>query len=197
MISVVIAYMPIMPYQTQLKSCLLRLEKQECEKEIVVSEHPVQQYIEKNRLINEGIKKAQGDYIWLCDADFMVDDTTFLERMKTKLDENECDIIYPMFESVKGGMRIADGAPFARKEVFDRFGKFNEKLWGISWVTFPFLAWSLKTCRIFCSEEFSFQQSAFPFTKGRSKRHWATSKKMWPLFKKTQAKLMEMGLWNV
>lgn len=197
MISVIISYMPIMPYASQLAGCVNRLEKQTCKPEVIVSEMEVKPYIEKNRLMNEGFERAEGDYIWFCDVDFRIKDETFLERMVAKLEEGKFDIIYPMFESKKGGLRIADGAPFAHKETFEKYGKFNEKLLGISWVTFPFLAWSIKTCRIFCSEEFILQQTDWPFTKGRSKRHWKTSKKMWPLFKKTQKTLQEMGLWNV
>jgi glycosyltransferase involved in cell wall biosynthesis len=198
MISVVIAYMPRMPYEVQLKSCLIRLKKQDCEPEIIVSEMPLEQYINKPRLINQGIEKAKGEYIWLCDADFNVEDPTLLSRMQAKLNEGEHDIIYPQFESrASKKMRIADGAPFAKRETFEKFGPWNEKHLGISWVTFPFLWWALKKCRIHCSEEFVFVQNSFPFTLGRKKRHFATSKGLFPLFKKTKKELEGMGLWNV
>lgn len=171
MISVVIPLMPIKPYCDMVYDCIESLERQTVDIEIIVSKHEVEDYIRKNHLLNEGVKKSKGDIIWFCDADFTIDDKNFLKNMKKKLK----DVIFPYFWSIKGKLKVADGAPMVRKSVLERFGKFDESLIGISWVTFPFLKWCIKNTDFKCDKRFVVNHHRADC---RKKRHFATGSKL-------------------
>lgn len=128
-------------YEKCIHECVASLERQTAKLEIIISEHPVDRFIRKNELLNKGLKKANCDIVWHCDADFTLDDKTVLERMVKRLD----DVIYPFFYSaVHRKMKIADGGPLIRKNVLERFGPLDESAIGISWVTFPLLKWCME-----------------------------------------------------
>jgi glycosyltransferase involved in cell wall biosynthesis len=113
MISVIIPLMPIMPYTEQIETTLRGLERQTADTEVIVCEQPVERWINKGKLLNEGFAKSTGDIIFHCDADIIFKDETVLERMEKKLEE--CDVVYPMFFSpFRKCLKIADGHPFMR-----------------------------------------------------------------------------------
>lgn len=190
MISVVIPLMPIEPYKTQVLTCLDSIRKQDADFEVIISEHPIEKYISKNVLLNNGIEIASGEYVFLCDADFILEDKTLLKRMQ----ESGYDVVFPMFESeTHGQMKISDGGVFAKKKVLKRFGEFDESLVGISWVTFPFLSWCLDNAKWHCSEDFTIKVDQTH--KSRKKRHNGTSAKMRPIYKKVVKELKKKGVW--
>lgn len=175
MISIIIPLMPIEPYVTQVNACLQSLRKQTAEHEVIVERHEIQEYIEKNRLLNQGVEIAKGDIIWFCDADFLLPDSNLLKRMEAKLREDNLDVIYPMFysDAVKG-YKIADGATFIKKNVLARFGKLHEKLndgpansllmQGISRVTWPLLDWCLDNAKMCVLPFFLIELNYEPFS---------------------------------
>ena len=195
MISVIIPLMLLEPYATQVKDCLKSLEKQTAERQVFVEIHQVQEYNEKNRLLNQGIEKAKGDIIWFCDADFLLPNADLLERMEVKLKEDNLDVIYPMFYSDSfRGYKLADGGAFIKKDVLAKFGKLDESLIGISNVTWPLLDWCLDNIKLHCSTEFLIELNYEPFrVKG-----WANPeiksemKKRYPKFRN---KLKARGYW--
>jgi len=192
MISVIIPLMPIEPYKTIHKVALKALKRQMVKCEVIVSSQAVEPFINKGRLYNNGIKQASGDIIWLCDADF-IPEPTLLERMGKKL--SETDVIYPMFYSPKyKQLRIADGAPFAKREVLEKFGKFDESHKGISWVTFPFLRWCMDNVNLSCTDEFIIDINP-AVQRLAGKRHYKTSGSLRGLYKKSIKDLQEMGVW--
>lgn len=192
MISVIIPLMPLKPYDTQIVTCLESLKKQSAEHEVIVEEQKIERFIAKNKLLNQGVEKAKGDIIWFCDADFILHDDTLLERMETDLE----DVIYPMFFSpVFEGYKIADGAPFIKKDVLSRFGKLDETLMGIGGVTFPLLSWCLSNTVFCCSSDYLFRLNYMPFTMGLGKTQQVTRERTKDLVEKTETELKDMGLW--
>ena len=192
MISVVVPLMGIPPYDSQVNDLLNDLGKQTASHEVIVVEQPVERYIRKNELLNEGYDKAKGDFIWHCDADFLIPDKTLLERMADRVD----DVIYPMFYSEPNqGYKIADGAPFMRREVLERFGKLDGSLHGIGGVTFPFLLWCLTNTELLCSREFQIELNGKPFRRLRGKQHTKTVKDLQPLVRTVKDRLINMGVW--
>lgn len=200
MISVIIPLMPIEPYATQIDVCLENLEKQTAEHEVILEKQEIKEYIEKNKLLNQGIKKAKGDIIWFCDADFILFDPDLLKGMETKLRKDDLDVIYPMFYSIAHrGYKIADGSAFIKKDVLSKFGKLDESLIGIGGVTFPFLTWCLENTGFHCSHEFLIELNWEPFTitSRINKRPKKTEDKTRHMVIDIIAKLKIMGLWPV
>ena len=195
MITVIIPLMPLEPYATQVNVCLQSLREQTAEHEVIVKTQQLQHYIEKNKLLNQGVQKAKGDIIWFCDADYLLPDCELLDRMETKLREDDLDVIYPMFYSIAfKGSKIADGGAFIKKDVLAKFGKLDESLIGISNVTWPLLDWCLENTKFHCSPEFLIELNYQPFrVKG-----WANPeiksemKKRYPKFRN---KLKARGYW--
>ena len=73
MISVIIPYMAIPPYNDQVVECLKSLTNQtEKNVEVIVSEQEVERFININKLLNEGFEKAIGEILWVCGADFLL-----------------------------------------------------------------------------------------------------------------------------
>ena len=193
MISVIIPLMPIEPYRTQVETCKDFIKKQDGDIEIVVMVQQESMFINKNSLLNDGIRESMGSYVFLCDADFILNDKSVLKRMQEKLD-NGHDVIFPMFRSeVTDSLKIADGAVFTTKDIMKRFGRLDESLEGISWVTFPFLKWCLDNVRWHCSDEFIIDVDQSH--KSRKKRHGATSSKMRPIYKNVVKQLQQEGVW--
>jgi len=143
MISIIIPLMPKEPYKTTVGNCIYSISKNNGVKyEVILQTQEVEQYINKNKLLNDGFAKAKGDIIWHCDADFLIDET-FLLRMKNAL--SEYDVIWPMFYSNFGkGYKASDGGPFMKREVLEQHGPLDETMLGISSVTFPFMHWCLE-----------------------------------------------------
>ena len=192
MISVIIPLMPIPPYDAICLDAVEALQNQTVECEIIISRQKIEPHINKGKLLNNGIKRASGDVIWLCDADFIAE-PTLLERMVKKL--SQTDVIFPMFYSPKyKQLRIADGAPLMKKKVLDQHGRFDETLLGISWVTFPFVKWCIDNTSIYVSDEFIIDINKAP-QRLAGKRHWKTSGKLRGLYKETVKELQKMGVW--
>jgi len=195
MISVIVPIMRIPPYDSQIKDLLKCLGQQTIEHEVIISEQKIRKYIDKNKLLNQGFKKARGKYIWHCDADFIVDDN-FLKRMRNSLELNKLDVIFPMFFSnTNQAWRIADGAPFMKREVLERHGDLDESLMGISFVTFPFLDWCLDNTKFHCSPNFKIGTNRKPFIrKSKDKADPVTLKKMRPESIRIMKRLIAKGL---
>ena len=186
--------MPIVPYTEQIGDCLKTLNEQTAKFEVIIAEQPVEKYILKNKLLNDGFKQSRGEYVMHCDADFRFPDKTFLQRMVDKMELGPFDVIYPKFLSrVSGKLRIADGGPMFRREALLKHGRLDESLKGISWVTFPLLWNALNEMRFHCSDEFVLevdQQRG-----GVARRNGSTASLMRPIFKKTVKRLKGMGAW--
>ena len=194
MISVIIPLMPIEPYKTQLVTCIDSLKAQNTDVDINVMEQPIEDYIHYNTLMNAGIRQAKGDYLYFCGADFILEDTTVLSRMQEKLDNSNIDVIFTMFKSeVSKQLKIADGGVFTTKAIMENYGDLDESLIGISWVTFPFLAWCLGNINWYCNDRFVVTVDQRYFN--RKKRHWKTSGKLRKLYKDTVNDLQKAGVW--
>lgn len=192
MISVVIPLMPVSNYEVLLNDCLESLNKQTVNFKTLVVKQPVERYIEKNRLLNVGFKNSTTDRVFFCDADFVFEDRDFLKKMNEKLDEGY-DVVWPQFYSdVYEDYRIADGAPCFNREVMLKHGPLNESLRGISWVTFPFLAWCLDNTKYYCGEDIVLTHQR---GKTKGKRNGSSASKVRPLFKQTVKRLKREGLW--
>jgi glycosyltransferase involved in cell wall biosynthesis len=192
MISVIIPLMPIDPYDRVVKDCVKFINKQNVDKEIIIVQQVVERYILKNKLLNEGFKHSKGDTVFFCDADFMFEDPTLLQQMQKKLD-NGYDVVFPKFYSdVYRSLKIADGAPCFNRKVMLKHGKLDEKLKGISWVTFPFLSWCLENTNYYCGDDIVLTHQRVG---GKGKRNGSTASLMRPLFKKTVKRLRGEGLW--
>jgi glycosyltransferase involved in cell wall biosynthesis len=142
--------MPKEPWKTTVGDCIHSISKNNGVKyEVILQTQEVEQYINKNKLLNDGFAKAKGDIIWHCDADFLIDET-FLVRMSDAL--NGYDVIWPMFWSnfVKG-YKASDGGPFMKREVLEEYGPLDETMLGISLVTFPFMKWCLDNKKHYAS----------------------------------------------
>jgi len=195
MISVVIPLMPIKPYDEIYMDAVEALEYQtDVDLNIYIIHQPVQEYINKGKLLNVGVKKSAGDIIWFCDADFLPG-PTLLKDMEARLIEDDLDVIYPVFYSnAHKQLKIADGAPFIKREILEKCGRFDETYKGISWVTFPLLRWCMDNCKFHCSNEFIININETPQRKA-GKRHYKTSGKLRGLYKETVKDLQEMGVW--
>jgi len=172
MISIIIPLMPKEPYKTTVGNCIYSISKNNGVKyEVILQTQEVEQYINKNKLLNDGFAKAKGDIIWHCDADFLIDET-FLKRMSETLNgwalyegEDEYlsinlgyDVIWPMFWSNFGkGYKASDGGPFMKREVLEEYGPLDETMLGISSVTFPFMHWCLEQKNHYASPELSIE----------------------------------------
>jgi len=197
MISVIIPYMGIEPYKFQLGKCISSIKKQTADIEIiVVKQKPVVEYIEKTRLLNEGVAKAKGNIIWFCDADFLLPDKTMLKGMEAKLKKDSLDCIFPMFYSaVFSGYKIADGGPFMKKSKLKEFGKLDESLIGIGGVYFDLLEWILDNDNFYCDPEFLINLNYFPFTTSGDKAPPETLKRTKSLIRRVKSEFKKRGLW--
>jgi glycosyltransferase involved in cell wall biosynthesis len=194
MISVIIPLMPVMPYKDQIKITLEGLARQTADLEIIISEQPVERWICKGKLFNEGFRKAKGDIIFHCDADIIFKDETVLERMEKKLEEY--DAIYPMFYSpFRKCYKIADGHPFMRRDVREEYGDIDESLLGISLQEFVILHWLYFNKRFHCSKEFLIDINMKPFVKKVGKVHRPTRVKTRALHDEVVEKLKGDGVW--
>jgi len=171
-ISIIIPLMPKEPYKTTVGNCIYSISKNNGVKyEVILQTQEVEQYINKNKLLNDGFAKAKGDIIWHCDADFLIDET-FLQRMSETLNgwalyegEDEYlsinlgyDVIWPMFYSnFAKGYKASDGGPFMKREVLERHGPLDESLLGISLVTFPFMKWCLENTKHYASTDLTIE----------------------------------------
>jgi glycosyltransferase involved in cell wall biosynthesis len=192
MISVIIPLMPIPPYDEQIEKCLRSLKKQTADHEVIVQHQKPQRFIEKNRLLNEGIDKSSGDIIWFCDADFILDDVDLLSKMQSDVE----DVIYPMFYSrVFKGYKIADGSPFIKREVLEEFGELDESLIGIGGVTFGLLNWCLKNTKFNCSPDYLIRLNYFPFVHFAGKAPQKTIDKTKDVVEQTEKILKMLGVW--
>lgn len=196
MISVIVPLMPIVPYSEQIHECLELLTKQTAKTEIFVVEQPVERYINKNRLLNQGFRKSKGEFVFHCDADFRLRDETILERMAEKIEKDGLDCIYPKFLSrVSGKLKIADGGPmFTQRAMLDCF-PLDESLLGISWVTFPLLHRAVTKMKFHCSDEFVIEVDQMRGGVGR--RNGKTGSRMRPIYKETVRILKRRGAWPV
>jgi len=182
MISVIIPLMRLPVYEKFLNGCIASLERQTCKPEIIVSEHPIEDKIRKNYLLNKGFERASNDIIWHCDVDFTIEDETLLERMAEKL----TDVICPVFRSdISHLLKIADGGPMARREVFERHGPLDETLIGINYVTFPFLLWCMENTDFKVYDDFVITHNRAQG--GPNKCDTGTRKKLKPVFEAAQS----------
>jgi glycosyltransferase involved in cell wall biosynthesis len=194
LISVIIPLMPIPPYSEQVVECLDGLNKQTAKKEIFVAEQPVERYINKNKLLNQGFKKSKGDLVFHCDADFLFPDNTLLERMEDKIKTDKLDCLYPKFFSWRyRELKIADGGGMFTQDTLLKTYPLNENLLGISWVTIPLLNYCIKNLRFHCSDEFVVETSSKNGSALR--RHGKTASRLRPLFKETVKMLKARGAW--
>ncbi|MDY6834978.1 MAG: glycosyltransferase family A protein [Chloroflexota bacterium] len=191
----IIPLMAIPPYDTQVSECIDKLERQTAVNEVIVSQQKPAKLINKNRLLNRGLKKAVGNIIWHCDADFLATDDTLLERMEQKL-ESGCEAVYPMFHSaVYDAPKIADGGLFTYKEHLERYGPLDETLLGIGYVTFPLLNWVMCNLKWYCGTEFMVELNTKPFVKRSKKGHLKTRHQLRSLFQKVKKELEEIKAW--
>jgi hypothetical protein len=194
-ISVIIPIMPIEPYKTQIHDTLKSLKKQTAKHEVIVCEQPIERWINKGKLLNEGFRKSKGDVIFHCDADALFPDPTLFERMKNKL-ESGYDCVYPMFFSpLKKVYKIADGHPFATREAREEFGPHNERHLGISLQEFVILHHYLTKKKMYCGKEFMMAINMKPFVKGVGKLHKETRIKVKPIYYQCLEILKERGVW--
>lgn len=181
MISVIIPLMRHPEYEEALECCLNSLGCQTAEHEVIISEHPIEPKIRKNYLLNRGFEKAKGDIIFHCDADLYFSNPNLLEGMEDAL----TDVIFPVFRSsINHKLKMADGAPFARRSVFEKHGPLDESLLGISYVTFPFFLWCLENVDTRAYPHFEVTHG---FATHRGKRHIETKRKLQPVFEEVQA----------
>lgn len=195
-VTAIIPLMSVEPYNSQVRDCWKSLQQQTVKPETVITLQPVENYIRKNKILNDGLKQANGNIIFHCDADYLFPDKTLIERMIEKL--NECDVIYPMFYSdVYKDYKIADGGFFGSKEILKEHGPLDESLIGIGYVTFPLLKWCLDNKKVHCSQDYVIELNKNPFVKRVGKRYEKTSgtTKMRKLVKDTKQRLQEMGAW--
>jgi glycosyltransferase involved in cell wall biosynthesis len=197
MISVIVPYLANAPYDELLPRCMESLERQTAEKEVIVVEQAKDgktKYIYKNKLLNAGIKRSKGEYIFLCDADFEFADISFLERMQAEVDSGACDVVYPMFWSVRfQDNKIADGAFFGKRQLLEKHGPLDEHLKGISKVTFPLLNWMIKNANVHCSTKFILQHNAGK--RNPLRVSGKTAKETKQIFKETVKILKGRGAW--
>jgi len=148
--------MPKEPWKTTVSDCIYSISKNNgVEYEVILQTQEVEQYINKNKLLNDGFAKAKGDIIWHCDADFLIDET-FLKRMADALDNY--GIIWPMFWSpFAKGYKASDGGPFMWREVLEQHGPLDESLLGVSLVTFPFMKWCLENVCHYASTDLTLE----------------------------------------
>ena len=150
MISVIIPLMPIRPYDIQAERCAIALQQQEgVDIEILVQKQPIEKYINKNKLLNEGFEKSSGEYVWHCDADYLPGDNELLFRMATILEDKKLDLIWPMYWSAYKYWKIADGGPFMKRSVLEKHGPLDESLLGAAGVTMPFVKWCIDNVKYF------------------------------------------------
>ena len=195
MISVIIPYMAIHPFPDLLPDLLDDLESQSVDIEIIVKEQKVGRFIKKNLLLNEGIKESHNNFIFFCDADMRLK-PSLLGRMLMKIEQDNLDVIYPMFISIAGEPKIADGAPLFKKEVIMKHGKLDQYLVGIGGVTFPFLEWCIENVKIDCVRDYQVQiheKRGRPDGKQRCPKE--TRVKLKKIKKELPLRLREMGWW--
>ena len=194
MVSVIVPLMPTVPYTEQIGECLTLLVKQTEKIEVFVVEQPVERYINKNKLLNQGFRKSKGEFVFHCDADFRLNDPTLLERMVAKIKAENFDCIYPMFESrVHRCLKLADGGPMFTQKAMLGCYPLDETLKGVSWVTFPLLNYAVKNLKWHCSPEFVVdvdQQRG-----GVGRRNGQTASRMRPIYKETVRILKGKGVW--
>jgi glycosyltransferase involved in cell wall biosynthesis len=202
MISVLIPYLAYPPYDQQIDVVVDDLQKQTADLEIIISEQLIigkHDKIYKGRLHNRGFADSKGDVIFHCDADIRFHDKTLLERMETKLREDDLDVIYPMFWSDKFKVaKLADGHPFMTREVREEYGPLNESDLGTSLQEFRIMEWLYFNKKFHCSEEFLFHLNEFPFQRGsndKNKIDVATKRECVPIANRVVKELTKEGLW--
>ncbi|OFW61318.1 MAG: hypothetical protein A2W01_11225 [Candidatus Solincola sediminis] len=196
MISVIIPLLPIDPYDRVINDCIESLKAQTVTNEIIISKQPAtDRYILKNMLLNQGFERATGDIVFHCDADFILEDRTTLERMQAKIKKEGYDVVFPKFWSPRyDALKIADGGPCFRKITMFKHGPLKEDLKGISWVTFPFVSWCLEHTKYYCGDDITLTHQR---TGGKGRRNGQTASTMRPLFKQTVKRLVREGAWPV
>lgn len=194
MITVIIPLMPIKPYDTMVDECVELLRKQTAKPEVIVAVQQIDRYINKNKLLNDGMKKANGKFIMHCDVDFRLTDETLLQRMKEKIVKDDLDVLYPKFVSqLTRKKKIADGGPMFTREGLWKVGKLDESLLGISYTTFPLLAYCLRYLRFDCTDDFMIEVlQAYASSK---RQNGQTAKRLRPLYKETVSILKGRGAW--
>jgi hypothetical protein len=179
MISVLIPYLAYPPYDQQIDVVVDDLQKQTADLEIIISEQLI-------------IGKHDKIYI-------RFHDKTLLERMETKLREDDLDVIYPMFWSDKFKVaKLADGHPFMTREVREEYGPLNESDLGTSLQEFRIMEWLYFNKKFHCSEEFLFHLNEFPFQRGsndKNKIDVATKRECVPIANRVVKELTKEGLW--
>jgi glycosyltransferase involved in cell wall biosynthesis len=202
MISVLIPYLAYPPYDQQIDVVVDDLQKQTADLEIIISEQLIigkHDKIYKGRLHNRGFAESKGDVIFHCDADIRFHDKTLLERMETKLREDDLDVIYPMFWSDKFKVaKLADGHPFMTREVREEYGPLNESDLGTSLQEFRIMEWLYFNKKFHCSEEFLFHLNALPFQRcsnDKNKIDVATKRECVPIANRVVKELTKEGLW--
>lgn len=197
MISVIIPYMAVDPFPNLLPDLLDDLDKQTVPIQVLVEEQPSKgSYINKNKLLNQGIVKSEHDFVFFCDADMRIKQS-LLERMHTRLTNENLDVIFPKFRSpVSQKYKIADGTPFVKKRILQKHGFMDEKLLGIGGVSFPFLNWCIDNTAILCSEQYKVkihEKRGKPEKKSRSPKE--TRVKLREVKKELPKRLKKRGWW--
>lgn len=194
MISVIVPLMPIKPYDTMVDECVELLRKQTAKPEIIVAVQPVERYINKNKLLNDAFAKSNGNFVMHCDVDFRLTDETLLQRMKDRIVKDDLDVLYPKFVSqLTRKNKIADGGPMFTRSGLYKVGKLDESLLGISYTTFPLLAYCLRYLRFDCSDDF--MVDVIQNYASVKRKNGQTAKRLKPLFKETVSILKGRGAW--
>ena len=182
------------PYKTKLSNCMECLQNQTAAIEILICEHEIAQYFRLNEVLNMGVEQAAGDFLWICGADFIIEDPTLLERMNEKVEADGLDCIFVMYLSpAYKKYKVSDGSVFMRREVMERFGRFDDSLIGISRATFVFLEWCMENTRWHASRDFLITLDHSD--RRRARIHQPTLDKCNPSYKRVIKKLGDMGLW--
>ena len=146
MLSVVIPYMAKFPYDLYLDDCLKMWNDCDLTDDVILSDHPREDHIRKNRLINEGIAKAKHETIVIWDVDIRFGVSDCIKNAIDILRDNEI-VFFSLYFVHSRRRKFCDGVYVTRKKVFERYGKHDESFLGIGGVTFPFLWWALNNTK--------------------------------------------------
>lgn len=198
MLSVVTPITNTEPYRSQAQDLSWQLKQQSVPVEHIIEIQKEGGIINKNKLLNKGIKKAKSHVIWLADADLILTSRDLLERMALWVDLYH--ITYPVFETTGRAVKICDGSPMFARSAIEDYGDLDETLKGVRGVSFPFLRWSLdrgamvdKTCKIILSDQVIKKYGNRQY--GITKTHSNTVKKTKEDYNYCIAKLIKMGVW--
>jgi len=181
--------MPVFPYTEFLKDCLDSLKGQN----VYVSEQKVSRYINKNVLLNKGIKRAS-KYVFCCDADFIVPQG-MVYRLRNFFEAYGLDIIFLSYISpAHGCLKLSDGGFFTTRKLIEDFGWFDERNLGISKATFFFVHWCLLNKKWHCSDKFTVGINTM-FKVPRGRIHYPTHARSKKVYKESVKILVKRGLW--